>query len=311
MLNYMSNLALMLSTDEIAKWKSVYGRGIIVLPGGNFFRPGQGYLTEHIPVHLRRDLPDHWDGLLTDNAPFEKSWKPRSGPLELIFNLAKCNGNKRFSVLNMGGGTGDFTIDLARIPNVFVTHVDFSLTANRIASGKISTFGLDKKVKVVTADNKEFLKKLASKEQADFVFFYGSVAENLPNEKDVVDTLLAGAQCIKDGGCVYQVMLVQPRITDPRDERATDIMGEYPARITLISEMLSQHPELHLVQEDINSRPDSHPLEQGGVSVPHMHVIQRILLVKNSNGKHIPKFGFKDALSPNWPETWRGIITGS
>lgn len=302
-------------------WKSVQGTRFWVLapPGENasdhnVFVEGYGYLDDHIPSDQRRNRPEHWDEQFQQTEAFQKSWQPRHGPLELIDNLArKKQGDESFFVANMGAGLGDFTVNLAQIPKVHVAHVDFSPQANQIATELITQKDVDNKVEVVTATNINYLKHLLREGLSpDFIFLYGGLGENTPQEKTIERTLKLAAKALKPGGHIWYVGLVQPFLEESHNDLvAADILGEYPTRPDLIDEIMKKMLDMYQVGKEIGERPDKHPLLPGGPSQDHLHIILRALYAKTKDGNRVttPHFGFKDAVDPGWGERWQKITS--
>lgn len=295
------------SEARIIELRGMYGEASVVLHGGNVYTPGKGYETDHIlPIH-RRDRPEHWNGQFQNAEAFSKEWKPRPGPLELIHNLAQRRS--RLHVLNMGAGLGDFTVNLAQIPNVQVLHVDFSERANEVARANVIKFGVERTATVLTADHRVVMR--AARERnlyPDVIFFYGGLTDNIPKEETSAEILRLAAEVVHPEGLIWYVGLQQPAIIDPTDMRAIDIEGEYPTRPGFVSEVL-EHAGMVLVKEDIGPRPDNHPLIPGGPSEEHMHIVHRALYYRPTPGveMNVPDFGFKDAVDPNWGAIWQSI----
>lgn len=278
----------------------------------NVWVRNHGYLTDYVKPDDRRDDPkEHWDPQYQNSEAFREAWKPRPGLSELVFKLAQKQTGT-YKVLNLGAGLGDFTCDLARIPNAQVTHVDFSEQANNVAQKRIDKFGLSNRVQVITETNLSHLKKLKEQnQQADFIFFYGSLGENTPLEDDIKVTLEAAAAVLKPGGRLWYVGLEQPFLSGEGDTHVTDIIGEWPTRPGFISEALAGSGMV-AVKEETGDRPDNHPLKAGGVPEDHFHSAYRSLWVKPEEDGSIPvtpEFGFKEAVDPQWQETWQQLIS--
>lgn len=304
---------------EITDWydeKQVTTNEFYVLAGPNknafqhnIYVAEYGYVTDHILPNEDRSNPEHWDAQFQDSEIFKQAWKPRPGPLELVDNLARQK-RRFFRIVNLGAGLGDFTADLARIPNVSVVHVDFSQQANRVAQINIERSGVSERVKIVTAANLVYLQQCIHEGITfDMVFIYGGLAENTPMEQDIEETIRLATDVLTQGGYLWYVGLVQPFLQGEGNRTATDILGEYPAKPGLLREILDQLPNMYLIKENIGPRPDKHPLQPGGDSIDHMHIVQRALMVKKIGGKipPTPNFDFKNAVDSNWPSTWQEL----
>jgi ubiquinone/menaquinone biosynthesis C-methylase UbiE len=270
---------------------------VIHLPGGNIYVEGYGYTTNHVPPELDRSNPRHWDAQYIYNAEaFHTAWQPRHGPLEFVYNLASEYKGKPFEVLNLGGGIGDFSVNLSQLPGVHVTHVDFSEQANHIAQENIRAVGNPEQATVVTMDNEEYLNLLAKQEQkVDFIFLYG-VTENIPEIATIRSLFTAVNYVLKEGGHLWYVGLQQPFLSDHSRTETTDILGEYPVKPDIVREIVEALPDMQLIREEIESRPDKHPLVPEAPPVEHLHTIHRAVFRK---GEGItPEFGFKDPISP-------------
>lgn len=303
------------SENRIRELKEMYGNESIVLHGENVYTPGIGYETDHIPPISRRDTSDHWNAQFAHPEEFRKSWKPRSGPVELVYTLAQEHFEKTgkpYCVVNMGGGIGDFTADLARIPNVQVIHVDFSEQANVVASQLLQDNNIPpEKVSIVNADHKTFLQTCKhSNISPDFIFFYGGLTDNLPKERDTAEILDLAVNVLSPGGFLWYVGLQQPAIDDPTNTKYADILGEYAARPNLVPEILFQYDNMYLLAEETSDRPDHHRLHPDKEPEDHLHSVQRALFGKSTDGEvpFIPKFGFKDAVDPNWETRWKQLL---
>lgn len=306
---------------EIADWYKLTRDDFLILarPGENasehnVYISGHGYLVDHIPLEARRDLPSHWDDQFQNIEVFQASWHPRPGPLEFVYNLTQLRKKDGLSepmrILNLGGGYGDFTVNLAQIPGTIVTHVDFSQRANDITWSLVQNFNVVDRVEVVKADNREYLRRLIDEKQTvDFIFIYGGLAENTPLEKDIEDTLLLSTQVLNPGGYLWYVVLEQPFLEGNGDRTATDVFGEYPCRPGLIRDTVNRIPGMYLVRDVSGPRPDNHPLVAGGGPEDHMHIVYRGLFAKQIDGRPIetPNFDFKDALRPDWPQVWKSL----
>jgi hypothetical protein len=206
----------------------------------------------------------------------------------------------------MGGGIGDFTVDLARIPHVQVVHVDFSAQANEITEQRLKDNRIKpERVPIVTMDHKSFLQLcVGSNISLNFIFFYGGLTDNLPKETDSAEILDLAVQVLTPGGYIWYVGLQQPAIGDPSNTKYADILGEYACRPNLVPEILSQYEDMYLLGEETSDRPDHHRLVPGGEPEDHLHRIQRVLFGKSINGEKpfVPLFGFKDAVDPNWSQ---------
>lgn len=275
----------------------------LALPGQNasdhnVYVMGYGYLDDHILDEDRRDLPEHWDGQYERPEGLEKAWPPRPGPRALVLELASQNPIRLFRVGNFGAGTGDFTLYLVQArENIFVTHVDFSTTANGRAKKKFEAAEISHRVAVITDDNRSALERLLkNKENLDFIFFYGGLADNTPLERDTEETLKLGVAVLRPGGYLWYVGLEQPMLLDWSTRRATDIKGEYPSRPGFVEETLLSVIGIHLVGFERGERPDTHQLIRNGPDVDHIHQTYRGLFVKELPDGTIvetPSFKFK------------------
>jgi len=218
------------------------------------------------------------------------------------------------TILNLGGGYGDFTVNLAQIPKTAVGHVDFSQSANKVASELVEKNHLTANTEIITSDNREYLRQLINLGQhVDMIFIYGGLAENTPFESDIEEILQLATLSLNPGGYLWYVGLEQPLLRDAEDRIATDILGEYPSKPGLIREIVLKTPSMYLVR-DINGeiRPDNHPLVIGGTSEDHTHVVYRGLFIKENIDGSLPvtpDFGFKNAVNPNWPSVFEGFQT--
>lgn len=278
----------------------------------NVWVDGYGFLTDHVPDNQRRDFADHWDMQYENEMAFEEAWQPSHGPLGLVYQLAlhRPDAGRDYTVLNMGAGLGNLTVDLARIPGVYVTHVDISRRANEVARRKVDLFGLGGKATVVTEDSGRFLgKENAAGRNPDFIFFYGSLNDNIPLLRDIEDLLDLAVRTLRPGGYLWYVGLDQPFLEGTGDRTATDILGEYTVKPGAITSMVEQHQDMYLVKEVAGARPDNHPLIPGGEAVPHQHVVHRALYGKKKDRAQLdtPPFEFKESVVPNWSEIWEGL----
>jgi SAM-dependent methyltransferase len=305
---------------KIDDWSTLTAKDFVVL--GNYsagenasdynvWVEGYGFLTDHVPDNQRRDFADHWDMQYEDEDKF-LDWEARPGPIELVYQLARGRPDpgRDFTVLNMGAGLGDLTIGIAHLPGVHVTHVDISRRANEVALYKIEKLGLGGKATIVTADNKEFLRRENAADRApDFIFFYGSLSDNIPLLQDVEDLLDLTVRTLRPGGYLWYVGLLQPFLEGKGDRSATDILGEYTIKPGTITHMIEQHRDMYLVKEVAGPRPDNHPLIPGGEKVKHQHVIHRALYGKKKDGARLdtPLFDFKEYVMPNWPDIWEEL----
>lgn len=211
--------------------------------------------------------------------------------------------HRSFRIVNLSAGLGDFTADLARIPNIFVVHIDFSQRANRVAQENIRQSGVLKRVEIVTAVNLAYLQRCINKNIVfNMVFIYGGLAENTPLEQDAEEAIRLTTDVLTAGGYLWFVGLVQPFLQGQGNQTATDILGAYPIKPGLLPEVLDQLANVYLVKEDIGPRSDKHPLQPGRESIDHMHIVQRPLLVKKIDGEipPTPNFDLKNVVDPNW-----------
>lgn len=282
----------------------------------NVWVDSYGFLTDHVPDEQRRDFADHWDMQYENHKEFEKSWQPSHGPIGLVYQLAlqRQDTHSDYIVFNMGAGLGNLTVDLARIPGVHVVHVDISHRANEVTQRKIDLFGVGEKTTVVTADSGKFLRaENAAGKSPDFIFFYGSLSDNIPLMQEVENLLELTVRTLRPGGYLWYVGLLQPFLEGTGDRTATDILGEYTLKPDTITYMVEQQQDMYLVKETSGPRPDDHPLIPGGESVKHMHVIHRALYGKKENGAQLdtPPFEFKESVVPNWTQIWGKIARPS
>jgi len=265
----------------------------------NIYQPGLGYVIDHIPEYLKRNNFNHWDTQYGANESFENSWKPRTGPLEFIYNLTQ-NSAESIIILNMGAGLGDFTRDLAKIPGTFVYHVDFSQKGNDIANEKVLKNKLEERVEIHTCDNNVFLESFFSQnKKADVIFFYGASGSNEPSDVAYQETMSLAAKNLKATGYIWHVTLLQPRITDRYDFRIQDTLGDFPKAPGMPKKVLTE-AGLILVQELTEDRPDKHPLEPGGEPIEHLHMVYRGLFTNNTSCLNKFPIGLKEAVDPDW-----------
>ena len=233
---------------EIENWQQVSREDFFALPNNNVYVREHGYLNDHVSalspkdLNLYRDDSDHWNKQFENPEAFKKAWKPRFGHLELVYNLAQQKeGEDPFTVVSLGAGLGDFTVDLARIPNIQVTHVDFSEKANEVARKRAEEHVVLDRVEIVTNTNIAFLTDLTNRSvQVDFIFIYGGLGENTPLEAKIEETLTLATRVLKPGGHLWHVGLEQPFLLGKGDFRAQDILGEYPVRPGLIGEVFTK-----------------------------------------------------------------------
>lgn len=324
---------------EIHNWHTdVSGEDFYVLPGGNVYMEDYGYITDPqlINPDNRRDNAIHWDKIFKDSVAFQESWKPRPGPLELVYNLSRQNneqgiGRQPYKILNMGAGLGDFSVDLARLPGVQVTHVDFSEQANSVARKRAKQYDvLDRSMQIVTAENRAFLTRMIAEGQtADMVFYYGGLGENTPLEEDIEASIVLGSKVLGEGGYLWYVGLQNEFLNRPENRSKanmdrfhqvfpsgggfpTDILGEFPPRPGLIRSAIESIPGMYIVKEENGPRPDKHPLKPGGISEDHIHDAHRLLAAKRIKGVDVatPDFGFKDAANPkDWEVIWEKLTS--
>ncbi len=265
----------------------------------NIYQPGVGYRTDHIPDGVRRNSGNHWDDQYQECTTFENSWKPRTGPLEFVSNLTKQKG-LGVKVLNMGAGLGDFTVDLAAIPNVFVYHVDFSQQGNNVAHEKVVKKNLQDRVEIHTTDNDIFLQEFYQNQNlADIIFFYGASGSNEPSDIAYAKTMKLASRALNNSGFVWHVTLLQPRLDNFNDFRIQDVLGDFPKAPNMPRKVMTD-AGLILVREMTEERPDFHPLEPGGNPVEHLHMVYRGLF-KKPHALDVP-FSFKDALNSSWKQ---------
>lgn len=306
---------------KVDDWSTLTAKDFVVL--GNYsgrenasdynvWVEGYGFLIDHVPDEQRRDFADHWD-MQYEAADKFKDWITTPGPIALVYQLAvqRPDPEREFTVLNMGAGLGDLTVGLAHIPGVHVTHVDISRRANEVALYKLEKLGLSGKATVVTDDSTKFLlKENAVGRSPDFIFFYGSLSDNIPLLQDVEDLLDLTVRTLRPGGYLWYVGLLQPFLEGKGDRSAIDILGEYTVKPGAITEMMKRHEDMYLVKEvDREIRPDNHPLIPGGESVKHQHVVHRALYGKKKDGVRLdtPPFEFKKSAVPDWTQIWEEI----
>jgi len=286
----------------------------LALPGENtsdhnIYKPGFGYLIDHIPENQQRGHSTHWNEQYGESDSFEESWKPRPGPLEFIYHLAQQSSTPLI-ILNMGAGLGDFTTDLARIPNTFVHHVDFSKQGNDIAQEKVDSAGVSTRTEIYTGDNNEYLKNFReSGKEAGVVFLYGASGSNEPSDTEYQKTLELSAGTLKPGGYLWHVTMIQPRLIDPSDTRIQDVLGDFPKPPGMAKKIL-ENTGLHLIREEAQERPDLHPLVPGGEPTHHIHLAYRCLFVKSYTDGTLPptiEFDFKNAVNPQWESIWKSL----
>lgn len=319
-------------SSEIVDWMGLSRKDFFVLapPGENasdhnVYVEGVGYITDHIDdlhpgARHRRDDARHWDEQFSRDAEgFSLSWKPRPGPLELIDSLSvnqtQEGDDGTYTVLNMGAGLGDFTVNLAQLPGVTnVYHVDFSKEANKIAIERARHHRVANKVTFMSSDNHEFLTQYkAEGRQADAIFFYGGFNDNIPGIADIQAIANIATTVLKPGGVLWYVGLRQPFLDGTEDRTAIDILGEYPVKNAVINTAILANDQMRLVKEVVGNRPDNHTLVPGGPRVDHMHVIHRALYIKAIDGEtpQIPEFGFSDAIHKDaWENRWNQITEG-
>ncbi len=274
----------------------------------NFYKPGVGYITKHIPKSLQRGNTVHWDEQYKESESFDNSWKSRSGPLEFVYNLSLLS-DKELIVINLGAGLGSFSVDLARIPNTTVHHVDFSKEGNIVARQKSIDSKVDCKIKIHTMDNDKYLKEfIASGMKADIIFLYGASGSNEPSDKKYAKTLDLSSKTLKDGGYLWHVTMIQPRLIDPLDTRIKDTLGDFPKPPGMAKEILI-NLGLNLVREEEQERPDFHPLVPKGEPIHHLHLAYRCLFVNSKNNKFKGiNFDFQNAVSSEWNSIWNRLI---
>lgn len=264
----------------------------------NMYVPGHGYLIDHIPVNQQRGNSAHWDDQYTESGDFENSWKPRSGPIQFVERLAHQTSDI-LNIINLGAGLGDFSVDLAKIPNTYVYHVDFSETGNRVARQKIQNANVEDAVEIITSDNNIFLQNfLEQGKRADVVFLYGASGSNEPSDIEYGKTLELCAAVLKEGGFLWSVGMLQPRLIDPLDIRVPDVLGDFPKAPGLATRFLEK-AGMVLIRETIEPRPDFHPLVPGGPAMHHIHLAGRALYMKplgDGTIPSVPEFGFVDAV---------------
>ena len=287
---------------------------------GNIYVKDWGYFnSEDVPELIApeedRSRAKHWNGQFTDPEAFRESWKPRPGPLELVYNLVQQKKELEgtvceFKVLNLGGGLGDFTVDLARV-GAFITQVDFSKNANLVTSKRTEECKVSSQVETITASNLAALDEFdRKKEKFDMVFIYGGLSDNMPHIADIAVNLQAATKVMQPGGHLWYVGLEQPFLKGTGDKTATDIVGEYPCKPDLIKELLTNEQGIHLVDEIRGQRPDRHPLISGGESEDHTHIIWRGLFARELDDGTLPEtpeFNFKNAVGPNWDKIWNEL----
>ena len=271
-----------------------------------------GFLTDHIPAAQRRDLASHWDMQYKYDTAFD-AWQPRHGPVELVYQLASSgrNGARDFTVFNLGGGLGGLTVDLARIPGVRVSHVDISQQGNTVAQRKIAGSGLEDKTEVVTTDHKTFLQEaITAGAEPDFIFFYGSLSNDLPLLRQVEELVILAARALRPGAYLWYVGLQEPFLAGSGARAATDVLGEYTMPPGILTSLVGQQPGMYLVREEAGARPDRHPLVPGQQPVDHLHLVHRALYAREMDGVRLdtPRFGFKDSVLADWPRIWRSMI---
>ena len=306
---------------NISDWSALTARDFFILgnySGGenasdhNVWIEGYGFLTDHVPDNQRRDFADHWDMQYENEEAFEKAWPPSHGPLGLVYQLSlhRQDTDRDYTILNMGAGLGNLTVDLARIPGVHVTHVDISRRANEVARRKIDLFGVAEKAMVVTEDSGSFLgKESAASRSPDFIFFYGSLNDNIPLLRDIEALLGLAVRTLRSGGYLWYVGLQQPFLEGAGDRTATDVLGEYTVKPGAITSMIEQHQDMYLVKEVAGARSDVHPLIPGGEDVEHQHVVHRALYAKKEDGSKLdtPPFEFKESVIPGWSVIWESL----
>lgn len=290
------------------------GEFSLALPGEkpsehNIYKPGFGYITDHIPHDQQRGDSSHWDKQYENNSSFERSWKSRPGALEFVYNVSQ-NSDQKLIILNMGAGLGGFTADLARIPKTFVHHVDFSEQGNMIAMQKVSDPYLKNKAVVHTADNDTYLNEfIDSGKSADIIFLYGASGSNEPSDLGYQKTLELSARALKEGGYIWHVTMIQPRLVDISDTRIQDTLGDFPKPPGMAKSILLKQG-LRLIKEEEQERSDYHPLVPGSDPVHHLHLVYRCLFVKTrKDKKNTPDFvfGFQDAVNDGWESIWKKV----
>lgn len=283
----------------------------LALPGENrmehnLYKPGFGYLTKHIPKNQQRGHSFHWDEQYCNSEIFEQSWGPRPGPLEFIYNLTQ-NSKHPIVILNMGAGIGDFTVDLARIPDVIVHHVDFSKQGNKIAIEKIEASGTQDRALIHTLDNDLYLNKfIHSGKKADVVFLYGASGSNEPSDVAYKKTLELSSKALKKGGFIWHVTMIQPRLTNPSDTRIQDTLGDFPKPPGMVREILTNFGLITIKEEECE-RPDFHPLVPGGESINHLHLVYRGLFRKSNEALNF-NFEFRNSVNKNWGNIWANFL---
>ncbi|PCI20136.1 hypothetical protein COB64_02395 [Candidatus Wolfebacteria bacterium] len=272
----------------------------------NIYKPGFGYITDHISEDHQRGQIIHWDEQYKESDSFEESWKPRPGPLEFIYNLTK-ETTSPLIILNMGAGLGDFTSDLAHIPNTIVHHVDFSKQGNDIARRKAIDSQVMDNIEIHTIDNDGYLNQfINSGKKADVVFLYGASGSNEPNDIAYQKTLELSVSALKKKGYLWHVSMLQPRLVNSSDLRIQDTLGDFPKPPGMAKRILT-NVGMQLIDEETSERPDFHPLVPGGDPKHHLHLVYRGLFVKtakNENERLKFKFGFRDSVSERWGDIW-------
>ena len=272
----------------------------------NIYKPGYGYITDHIPPNQQRGHQIHWDEQYAESTSFEKSWKPRPGALEFVYNLAR-QSDYPLVILNMGAGLGDFTVDLARIPNTMIHHVDFSQQGNEIAKQKVAVAQAQNQAKIHTMDNDTYLQEfIDSGERADIVFLYGASGSNEPSDTLYKKTLELSTSALQNGGYLWHVTMIQPRLIDRSDTSIQDTLGDFPKPPKMAKAILLE-TGLELVREETEERPDFHPLVPGEIPVHHIHLAYRALFVRPGNEDALFEFGFQGAINPNWKTIWKNL----
>jgi len=272
----------------------------------SIYEPGFGYITDHIPDNLKRDDFGHWDTQYGANESFENSWKPRTGPLEFIYNLSQ-NSTEQITIFNMGAGLGDFTRDLAKVPRTFIHHVDFSQQGNNLAIEKVRENNLEGNVQIHTSDNNVFLQdSFDQNKKADVIFFYGASGSNEPSDIAYQETMSLAAKNLKLGGYIWHVTLLQPMIADKNDLRILDILGDFPKAPGMPKKVLTE-AGLTLVKELVEERPARHPLELGGEPLDHLHMAYRGLFTNDINRMNKFSIGLKEAVDPDWISIWNSF----
>ena len=289
-----------------AKWRNMSPDKFIVLARDgekpsehNIYVEGVGYLTDQIDPNQNRASKDHWNKQFLNPEKFQESWKPRKGPLDLVNELRKLEPDKPFRILSLGAGLGDFTVDLAKLgDNIVVTHVDFSKQANKIARLRVKKYEVSDKVKVITATNMAVLDRMTrAEETVDFIFVYGGLPDNTPGLETTETTFKKADHVLKEGGYLWFVGLVQPFLLGKGDQRAIDIGGEYPSHPDVIEGIFRRIPGWHVVKKEVGERYplDNHPITPGGEAVKHVHIIERMLIMKSEGvlTQPTPEFSFK------------------